>query len=79
MRVVMMAPCRAEARSRRLRPGDGIALLPEDIHGIHVVSRVPTRHLHMYGLSIEHLPNRIEFDMKKGTYKVFPPSSGIRK
>ncbi|MCZ6575655.1 MAG: cysteine dioxygenase [Acidiferrobacterales bacterium] len=75
-------PGRGEIRETKrivLRPGDGIALMPEDIHSIHVVSRVPTRHLHMYGLSIEHLPNRIEFDMKKGTYKVFPPSSGIRK
>lgn len=75
-------PGRGQIRETKrivLRPGDGIALMPEDIHSIHVVSRVPTRHLHMYGLSIEHLPNRIEFDMKKGTYKVFPPSSGIRK
>jgi predicted metal-dependent enzyme (double-stranded beta helix superfamily) len=62
-----------------VRPGDGIAFLPDDIHSIHVVSRRPTRHLHMYGLSIEHLPKRIEFDVQQGTYKVFPPSRGIRK
>lgn len=62
-----------------LRTGDGIALMPDDIHSIHVVSDKPTRHLHMYGMSVEHLPNRLEFDPEQGTYKVFPPSRGIRK
>lgn len=62
-----------------LRAGDGIAFLPDDIHSIHVVSPTPTRHLHMYGMSVEHLPNRVEFDMGAGTYKVFPASRGIRK
>ncbi|MFQ5935708.1 MAG: hypothetical protein ACE5LB_04795 [Acidiferrobacterales bacterium] len=68
-----------EVRRVVLRAGDGIAFLPDDIHSIHVVSDQPTRHLHMYGLSVEHLPNRIEFDAENGTYKVFPPSRGIRK
>ena len=68
-----------EVRRVVLRAGDGIAFMPDDIHSIHVVSAKPTRHLHMYGLSVEHLPNRIEFDMEQGTCKVFPPSRGIRK
>lgn len=68
-----------ETRRVVLRAGDGIAFMPDDIHSIHVVSSRPTRHLHMYGLSVEHLPNRIEFDMEQGTCKVFPPSRGIRK
>ncbi|MFQ5995730.1 MAG: hypothetical protein ACE5K1_11635 [Acidiferrobacterales bacterium] len=68
-----------QIRSVVLRAGDGIAFMPDDIHSIHVVSDTPTRHLHMYGLSVEHLPNRVEFNIDKGTYKVFPPSRGIRK
>lgn len=68
-----------EVRRVVLRPGDGIAFMPDDIHSIHVVSSKPTRHLHMYGVSVEHLPNRIEFDIERGTCKVFPPSRGIRK
>jgi predicted metal-dependent enzyme (double-stranded beta helix superfamily) len=68
-----------EVRRVVLRAGDGIAFLPDDIHSIHVVSPTPTRHLHMYGMSVEHLPNRIEFDMEAGTCKVFPASRGIRK
>ena len=61
-----------------LGAGDSVAFMPDDIHSIHVVSREPTRHLHMYGVSVEHLPGRIEFDMEKGTCEVFPPSRGIR-
>ncbi len=68
-----------EVRRVVLRAGDGVAFLPNDIHSIHVVSPTPTRHLHMYGMSVEHLPNRIEFDMEAGTCKVFPASRGIRK
>lgn len=73
---------KGEIREQRrfvVRPGDGTAFMPEDIHSIHVVSRVATRHLHMYGLSVEHLPKRLEFDLERGTCKVFPPSRGIRK
>ena len=32
----------------------------------------PILHLHMYGTSIEHLPNRIAFDVAAGTYGVYP-------
>lgn len=62
-----------------VREGSGVCFMADDIHSIHVVSDVPTRNFHMYGRSIEHLPNRIQFDLDKGTYEVFPPSSGIRK
>jgi predicted metal-dependent enzyme (double-stranded beta helix superfamily) len=62
-----------------VREGNGICFMANDIHSIHVVSDVPTRNFHMYGLGIEHLPNRLQFDMEKGTCRVFPPSSGIRK
>ena len=75
-------PGKGEVRVRDkfvVKAGTSIAFLPDDIHSIHVVSDVPTRHFHMYGLSIEHLPNRIEFDTEKGTCKVFPASRGIKK
>jgi predicted metal-dependent enzyme (double-stranded beta helix superfamily) len=55
-----------------IRAGTGMAYMPEDIHSIHVVGARPILHLHMYGTSIEHLPNRIAFDMAAGTYKVYP-------
>ena len=55
-----------------IRAGTGMAYMPDDIHSIHVVGANPILHLHMYGTSIEHLPNRVAYDVDAGTYKVFP-------
>jgi len=75
-------PGRGEVRMRDefvVMKGTGICFMPNDIHSIHVVSEVPTRNFHMYGRSLEHLPERIQFDTEQGTYAVFPASPGIRK
>jgi len=75
-------PGRGEVRMRDefvVMKGTGICFMPDDIHSIHVVSEVPTRNFHMYGRSLEHLPERIQFDTEQGTYAVFPASPGIRK
>jgi predicted metal-dependent enzyme (double-stranded beta helix superfamily) len=52
--------------------GTGMAYMPDDIHSIHVIGTKPILHLHMYGTSIEHLPERIAFNVEAGTYKVYP-------
>lgn len=62
-----------------VKRGAGICFMPDDIHSIHVVSDVPTRNFHMYGRSVEHLPERIRFDVDEGTCAVYPASPGIRK
>lgn len=75
-------PGKAQVRVREkfvVKRGTGICFMPDDIHSIHVVSDVPTRNFHMYGRSVEHIPERIMFDMEEGTYAVYPPSPGIRK
>ncbi len=59
-------------------PGIGVCLMPDDIHSIHPRNPEPALHIHMYGLALDHLPNRITFDMEAGTYKVFPANSNIR-
>ncbi len=73
---------RGEVRVRDkflVEKGTGIGFMPEDIHSIHVSGDVPTRNFHLYGLSIEHLPNRIMLNMNDGSTKVFPASKGIVK
>lgn len=49
-----------------VEPGRGIMLMPDDIHSIHTSGTRPTRHLHMYGLAIELLDDRVAFDLETG-------------
>ena len=67
------------ARTQVLTEGTGIAYMPEEIHSIHNLGSVPTRHFHLYGRSLEQLPNRVQFNMDQGTYKVFPASPNITR
>lgn len=56
-------------------PGQAVNLMPDDIHCIRVINDKPSLHLHLYGLSLEFLPNRIFFESEEGgRYKVFPPA-----
>ena len=59
-----------------VRPGAGVTLLPEDIHHIET-GATPNLHLHMYGRSLEHLPDRVQYNVAEGTYKVFPANPNI--
>lgn len=51
--------------------GTGVCLMPEDIHSIHLEGEPPTLMFHMYGTAIDHLPERIAFDVAEGTYWKF--------
>ena len=59
-------------------PGTGIALMPDHIHSIHVDGNKKTVHLHMYGLALEQLHERVMYDTEDGTYKVFPATQNIK-
>jgi predicted metal-dependent enzyme (double-stranded beta helix superfamily) len=61
-----------------VREGAPIALMPDDIHSIHVESDEPTLHLHLYGRRLEDLKARLQFDMEKRTASYFPPNPNIR-
>jgi rhodanese-related sulfurtransferase len=55
-----------------LRRGDVIAYLPDDFHHIETPAGSGNAlHLHFYGLSLEHLPDRVSVDMKTGAARRF--------
>lgn len=59
--------------------GTGVALMPDDVHSIQRVGTEPMLHFHLYGRSIEHLPERKKFDPATGTYEIYPASPNIQK
>jgi len=60
------------AKEKTLRNGDFIAYLPDDFHHIETPAGSGTAlHLHFYGLSLEHLPDRVSVDMATGAAKRF--------
>lgn len=50
-------------------PGDGIALLADDIHSVRIEGQEPIRHLHLYGKPLETLTGRLSFDIESNTVK----------
>lgn len=53
--------------------GSAVGYLPDDFHTIETRAEGPSLHLHLYGLSLERLPERIYFPETDGDrYSVFP-------
>ena len=51
-----------ETGSFVVRHGKGVVFLPDDIHAISTDDSEPTVHLHMYGLALDYLHERLVFD-----------------
>ena len=54
-----------------VKPGVGVAMMPDDIHSIAVVGDTPTLHFHMYGCAIETLTERVGYNIAEGTYEYY--------
>lgn len=54
-----------------VRPGVGVAMMPDDVHSIAVVGDTPTLHFHMYGRAIETLTRRVGYNVEEGTYEYY--------
>lgn len=44
-----------------VEPGHGLVLMPNNIHSIRILGNRPARHLHLYGVALEHLTERRTF------------------
>lgn len=59
--------------------GIGVALMPDDIHTIHIEEGSPVLNFHMYGLGLEQLHGRKFWNKKKSVWEVFPAHTDIRE
>ncbi|MBV9750455.1 MAG: cysteine dioxygenase family protein [Acetobacteraceae bacterium] len=60
-----------QVREVVVEPGTSIAFMPDDIHAIRTVGTHPTRHLHLYGLALERLDERVGYDLEAGTVQPY--------
>ena len=60
-----------------VRPGTGVAFLPDDLHSIHI--EAPLLNFHLYGRGLEQLTGREYYKPQEHAWAVFPPHSDIRE
>ncbi|MEL6982003.1 MAG: cysteine dioxygenase [Actinomycetota bacterium] len=64
-----------ETHHHMVEAGTGVAMLPDDLHSIHIEDS--SLNFHCYGLALERLDERVYFDAKNHEWKVFSSVSGI--
>jgi predicted metal-dependent enzyme (double-stranded beta helix superfamily) len=57
--------------------GTGVAMLPDDLHSIHIDG--DALNFHCYGLALERLDRRQYYNARDGRWKHFAATSGIRE
>ena len=65
-------------REEMVEEGTGVAMMPEDLHSIHMHAREPVLNFHMYGLGLEQLHGRRYYRPDTHDWKHFPASDGIQ-
>ena len=60
-----------------VQAGTGVAMLPDDLHSIHIDG--PALNFHCYGLALERLSEREYYNPTEKTWKIFSSVSGIRE
>lgn len=58
-----------------VKAGTGVAMLPDDVHSIHIVGGA--MNFHMYGLALERLTERVYFSEREHTWKQMEAISPI--
>ena len=67
----------AETSQHMVEAGTGIAMLPDDLHSIHIEG--PALNFHCYGLALERLDRREYYNVADEKWKIFSNVSGIRE
>lgn len=65
----------AQSHEHMVEAGTGVAMLPDDLHSIHIEG--PALNFHCYGLALERLDEREYFSAKDGRWKIYNSVSGI--
>ena len=66
-----------ETHQHLVEAGTGVAMLPDDLHSIHLDA--PALNFHCYGLALERLDERVYYDARNDDWKVFTAVSNIRE
>ena len=66
-----------QTHDHMVKAGTGVAMLPEDLHSIHIDA--PALNFHCYGLALERLETREYYNPTEGKWKIFKGVSGIRE
>jgi hypothetical protein len=65
-----------ETHAEVVKAGTGVAMLPDDLHSIHI--RGGALNFHMYGLALERLESREYFRAEDASWQIFPAHRDIR-
>lgn len=66
-----------QVHEHMVQAGTGVAMLPDDLHSIHLDG--PALNFHCYGLALERLDEREYWHEADGDWKIFRAISGIRE